>query len=193
MNQILFIMGPSCSGKSSLVAAMSARLFEENISTHVVSIGKQLREKYPLEHFQGMGAPPHVEEEALEMLHTGIRTGQEAGAQIILVDGQPRSWDQAEHVLHTYLTGAWEASFVVLTQPVSVLFGRAAERATSSEECDFYVERIKNDRAQLFDTVSLLQGDGIEPLFVRTEDYDSDQMAQSLIQFFVKENQNVSR
>lgn len=66
---------------------------------HLVEVGKQMRAKYPPEHFKGQANPEHTKMEAFEMFCEGVEAGERAGAKYILVDGQPRDVGQAEQIL----------------------------------------------------------------------------------------------
>lgn len=100
---ILYVMGATNAGKSSLLAAM-AEVHRARVA--LVEVGKAMRAKYldpasphyQPDYFRGQAAPEHTQAEAWSMHLAGIASGVAAGAELILVDGQPRDVPQVQLV-----------------------------------------------------------------------------------------------
>jgi hypothetical protein len=94
---LFFVVGATSVGKSTFLQTIKD---VGGLQVHLVEVGKQMRAKYPPEHFKGQCNPAHTAAEALQMCLEGIEeAGEKAGAKIILVDGQPRDVGQAEEIL----------------------------------------------------------------------------------------------
>lgn len=99
---LFFVVGATSVGKSTFLQTIKD---VGGNQVHLVEVGKQMRAKYPPEHFQGQCNPAHTAAEALQMCLEGIEAGEKAGAKIILVDGQPRDVKQAQDILASKVAG----------------------------------------------------------------------------------------
>lgn len=90
---VFFVMGPTCSGKSTLLEELTHAISPDDLG--LVEVGKMMRAKYPPEHFQGQCNPKHTQQEAWEMCESAIRGHKADGKTFIVVDGQPRDREQA--------------------------------------------------------------------------------------------------
>lgn len=88
--RLVFVMGPTCCGKSTLLKYMN-----ERDDVGLVEVGRKLREKYSPEYFKGQNNPKHVAEEAWALCLSEIARCEAEGKSIILIDGQPRDTKQA--------------------------------------------------------------------------------------------------
>lgn len=103
MPNVAFIMGTTCSGKSTFLD-FAENLHPDRVGT--INVGQMMRAKYPPEHFEGSAAPDHTEIEAWSMFTYALKGHIQAGKELILTDGQPRSHKQVQwaiHDLHEYL------------------------------------------------------------------------------------------
>ena len=98
MTKMIFaILGPTCAGKTTFLEYAKQ---EKGDKVHLVEVGKEMRERYPADYFQGQDAPQHTQAEAWELCIDGINKGlEDPNVQIILVDGQPRSLDQVDKMI----------------------------------------------------------------------------------------------
>ncbi len=157
----IFLMGISCSGKSTLLQAAQTeddlrRIEGLDPVFGVIEVGKTLRERYPPEHFKGEGAPAHTQEEALDIFRT--RMDAFTHLPIVLVDGQPRNTDQIEAVVnHTTAKCHRTPLLLVLHASEEILFKRADLRDTEDEEATQLAHtRIKGDATFLYPVLTCL-------------------------------------
>lgn len=90
MTQIIYVLGATCSGKSTFVA--EAAKFSDEFG--IVQVGKELRRRHPPEYFQGKGAMDFTEKEVEEIFTEGVQAAIDANKIAVFVDGNPRSYDQ---------------------------------------------------------------------------------------------------
>ena len=86
---ILHLMGNTGAGKTSIMDALVAR----NPGACVgISVGRELRKKYPPEYFTGAAAPEHTEAEAMSLYRKFVQANRQCA--LIVIDGQPRKDSQ---------------------------------------------------------------------------------------------------
>lgn len=108
MITVLFIMGPTGAGKSTVVsnADVYTQLNDNLIglsykSYHAVEVGKEFRKRYPPEYFNGKAAMPHTEDEAYSIFeeqfikavdhHALMCQSNPDFETVVLIDGYPRT------------------------------------------------------------------------------------------------------
>jgi cytidylate kinase len=144
-------MGPTGAGKSTLLAA-----FGRNKWVGLVEVGKMMREKYPLSHFQGHGSPTHTQKEAWQMCLDGIATHTALKKHLIVIDGQPRNMEQFD--LARALPNP--RIFVHLWAPLAVREARVIGRDNANPEAlKLAQSRLTGDLSNLYNIVSLLDSD----------------------------------
>ena len=141
MQIIAFIMGPTCSGKSTLLKF--AETYEPKL-VGLVEVGKILRAKYPPDYFKGQDAPTHTQEEAWELCEKTVFEHLNARKKLILVDGQPRCLDQVHKCLTRFV--GLPCSYVLLTADFEVRRERAKIKyANDPASLDLAMQRLTND------------------------------------------------
>lgn len=144
---IVFVMGPTCSGKSTFLRAASD--FFEPGQLGLVEVGKMMRAKYPPEHFQGQAAPKHTAGEAWQMCVDAITAHQVEGKRLILVDGQPRDRDQTINACAMYP----KAKFLWLSAPLELRQTRALLTRDPDEYEALTKPRLTNDMIGHYDVM----------------------------------------
>lgn len=86
MKSILYVLGVTCSGKSTLIKKIEA----ERAGSRSCLIGQVLRSKYPPEFFRGMAALPDTEPEVIKILQDAIEEFLSSNDTLLMVDGAPR-------------------------------------------------------------------------------------------------------
>lgn len=166
---IIFVIGPTNAGKGCFLAA-AQRMKPDRVG--LVEVGKMFRAKYldpksphyDPDHFKGQAAPKHTAIEAWQMMLDGISACQEAGKDIILIDGQPRDIEQCERIHHKYeLSHDWNVTFAHIYAPENLRLERA-------------MARDAGDPAKLALSKARLQGDavGLYEVMTRLIHYRSD-------------------
>lgn len=157
--RLIYVLGSTCSGKSSLVEMAAAEY--DNVG--IVQVGKELRRRYPPEYFKGLGALASTETEVEQILLDEIEKHFRQDKQIVLVDGNPRSRRQAR-LLGRFPTIAQE-EFWWLWCPDALTRLRIHERFAEDLESRRLAEaRVSNDRQQLYDLLHLLLLSGVSIL-----------------------------
>ena len=158
---IVYLMGPTCSGKSRFVEAAKIKYGPR---LGLVEVGKAFRAKYPASYFKGQANPAHTAAEALQMYEQFLEEELiKPGIEIVLVDGQPRQ-GQVEKILATYTEFRkifihLDASVAVRTARIKTRFPRRLDGTTSEDE-ELAVARIQNDLITYYDVlVNLLKRD----------------------------------
>ncbi len=163
MINLLFVLGPTGTGKSTFLKTVSAAMPDK---IGLVEVGKKLRVMYPPDYFQGQGAPQHTQKLAMQLCNDGIKEHMDAGKQCVLIDGQPRNPAQMDEILSTYLkvqTG-FElhgkqilSRFLHLFTPVEVR--RARLEACYKDDLgslELARSRLLGDLAPLYEVLSML-------------------------------------
>jgi hypothetical protein len=147
--KIIYLMGGTCCGKSS-VLSMAREFYKERAG--FVEVGKALRSKYPPDYFKGLAAPEHLEKEAINLYVEGVSACLADKREYCWVDGQPRSPFQVDAVLGTFST--IPKQFLLFTASADEQAKRAAKRfAKDLESLKLAIARIDNDRKQGYDTL----------------------------------------
>lgn len=144
--KIFYVLGTTCSGKTTLIELAQQR-FPETIG--VIEVGKALRQKYPPSYFDGQGAPEKTELEALEIFESQLQANRHK--RVVFVSGQPRRISQIQPTIGTY-----GGEVLLLYADDEVLEQRAKRRTGDNQELS--LQRMKNDKMQIFDVLVRLQG-----------------------------------
>lgn len=140
MSVILHLMGPTCAGKSTLIARL-CQIDPEQVGS--VEVGKVLRAKYGEAHFRGQASPTHTQAEAWDIYERGVLGHIHAGKGLILVDGQPRDLGQARKIV-----GLWKAphrSAFALIHADHETREQRARADRKGDSLELAVARLNND------------------------------------------------
>lgn len=174
---LLYVLGMTNAGKSSFLNSMKST-FGERVA--LVEVGKQMRAKYldpssphyDPDYFKGQAAPEHTQAEAWNMHLDGVRAGALSGAELILVDGQPRDPEQVDMIqqdmigtIH-WLEGTevrFEVSFLLIhcehAQRVARLSDRFPDAGTDEAQRTGYrlgIERLAHDYQSMYRTTTAM-------------------------------------
>lgn len=153
MCKTFFIIGTTCVGKDYLIETACTKyphLFG------AVQVGKELRRRHPPEYFQGLGCAPACYDEALDIYREQWKLNQMIGKKYILVSGQPREMSQVQPVLDFA-----KGTVVWMFAPHDVIMERLEKRfANDTSSKELALQRLKNDRVQLYDTIFELLTNG---------------------------------
>lgn len=148
---IIYLTGPTCAGKGTLVEVIQNRFGN---AAGIVQVGKVLREMYDASYFNGQANPAHVAAEALE-LHDELLTKEleRDWLDFIIVDGQPRQ-SQVAHILRFHEDWINDIFFLHLDASVAVRRARVEQRfPVQSASRQLALARINNDRLTYYDTL----------------------------------------
>lgn len=152
MKHLVFVIGPTNSGKTTLVESLR----KESLGASSIHVGRLLREKHPPEFFEGQGNPPHVHKEAMRLLFEQLREKLLSPAvDVIYIDGQPRTVEQVEAIEDFVV--AWgqplRLTYLVLNADDETIRRRAASRDASQAAIELSIKRITNDKCDLHDVI----------------------------------------
>jgi adenylate kinase family enzyme len=159
--RLISILGPTCAGKSTLINTL--RTLDSGKGPRrigFIEVGKILRAKYSPEHFQGQAAPQHTQLEAWTLFLDSLVQYTLEGYDAVVVDGQPRSVDQAHMILNIAFNGNVNYHAIYLTAPLDVRQARCAARDISPEAKKLTEERLVGDCIPLCDVLAVLGAGG---------------------------------
>lgn len=162
MSKILFIMGPTNSGKSHLIDHL-----EKTRGAYCVRVGKMLRDKYGAAYFKGQQAPETTRIEALRMMQYGIAEGINRNETLILVDGQPREYGQLPTVYE--FAKVCDVRLLVIRCDRDVRIQRARERDKDPAALELSLSRMDRDIDELVDLIQQISQDGYGHLLVEVD------------------------
>lgn len=144
--KILFIMGPTNCGKTTVINKLenSNRIH----GFYPVLVGKKLREMYPPDYFDGQAAPAKTDDIAFKLMCDGINDGFSFG-KIPVVDGQPRNQVQLE-LCEEYFK-LYDCKIVMLWAPKNIRIERAKNRDNDPAKLKLSMDRMDGDSITLFD------------------------------------------
>lgn len=149
---LVFVMGPTCAGKSSLLRLMKDRHPDK---VGLVEVGKALRAKYPVDYFKGHNNPDHTAQEAWDLCVSEVERHTKEGKVIIVIDGQPRSPTQAK-ACASYGGSFSELDYNRVFLWLSCSLDEALQRAEDSRperEREYQIARQNSDRIHNHDTL----------------------------------------
>lgn len=137
------VMGMTCAGKSTLFDYFSDKISKGILNFGLIEVGKEMRKRYPPEHFQGQSNPKHTAQEAWQIFLGQYAEHKQSGKKIILCDGQPRDIDQT----HAMVTDFPNAHYIMLDVPHNLRRARAVQRfpIEQKENHDLTMKRLYND------------------------------------------------
>lgn len=174
---LLFMMGPTCAGKSTLLANAHTRL-PKNIG--LVEVGKELRAKYPPDYFAGQNNPTHTAAEAWDLCVKGVERECAAGKTHILIDGQPRDVAQVHRCLDQFPRNP--KRFILLHASLAKRKERAMKhRSDDPKNLELAMQRLTNDMISYYDVIAtlLLRGAVIDA-YDTTDRTDSPESVRAL-------------
>lgn len=139
---LIFVMGPTCSGKSTLLSAAA------DVSPHIglVEVGKILRAKYPPSHFEGQCNPTKTAGEAWELCVQEVMARESEGKSIILVDGQPRDKTHVQKICETFVRrGKFKVRFILVDAELDQREKRARASRAGEDLEKLALPRLTND------------------------------------------------
>lgn len=156
MKHIVFVMGSTCAGKSTLIE-QAVKQYGPLVRTCL--IGKELRARHPPEYFRGLAAMPETEPEVREIFSNRLTEFMEDDrAGYLLCDGIPRLPTQVEFISreldrarHAY-DQRIDARFIVLHADANEIDRRAHERDCGAN-LELTLSRIKTDKLLGYDTL----------------------------------------
>lgn len=149
MKTIVFVMGATCSGKTTLIEKAD-EYFADTATT--LCVGKILRKKHPPEYFEGSGAPEKTTQDVLDIFDKGVSDFKDSTYSMLLVDGMPRQDCQIQRVAE--LESHFHIVFVYLYCPDKERELRLSERfkkGTSGH--DLGLARMQSDKAMYLDVI----------------------------------------
>lgn len=177
---LIFVMGVTNTGKSTIMETMRGY---EYAGVGLVEVGKMMRAKYPPDYFKGQGAPQHTQTEAWKMMTDGIAAHADAGRKVVLIDGQPRNWEQMEWALAM----PNPKTFLHLWAPPQTRLERAHKRdATDLEKLKLTLARLQDDVIKLYDIISFLhlRGERVEAIDTTSRQYAPFPVLKSIVNHF---------
>jgi energy-coupling factor transporter ATP-binding protein EcfA2 len=139
---LIFVMGPTCSGKSTLLQIAS----QMSPSVGLVEVGKMLRAKYPPSHFAGQCNPAHTAGEAWDLCRSEVDRLTEGRKGIILVDGQPRDRHHVEKIYeHFVRKGKYKVRFILVDAELAERERRARASRSGEDLETLAIPRLTND------------------------------------------------
>lgn len=164
---LLFVIGPTNAGKGEFLNAFAGL---GDVHVHLVEVGKLMRAKYldpasphyDPDHFKGEAAPTHTAKEAWQMMEDGIAAGVKAGAEFILVDGQPRDIEQCNMIIDQYENGEdFTVEYVHIYASEAIRRERAMKRDAGDEaKLKLSLSRLSGDMPKLYEVLTRLINNG---------------------------------
>lgn len=159
--QLVFVIGPTNAGKSSLLAAAG------RLGHTCIEVGKALRAKYmdpasphyAPDYFKGEAAPQHTALEAWTLMVNGIAAAP--ADRLIFVDGQPRDIQQCDEITEKYvLNPAYQVLFYNVYAPRDVRLARARARDTDPDRLKLSMDRMDGDIPKLYEVLCRIASRG---------------------------------
>jgi hypothetical protein len=178
MCKVFSLMGVTCVGKDYFIERACEQfphLFGK------VQVGKELRKRHSPEYFKGLGCATACYQEALDILKEQYEVSRMVGHKYVLVSGQPRERSQVQPVidiLGSNFMAIW------LSADENVIMNRLKDRFKddpASEE--LALQRLKNDRVQLYDSFFELLHRGIDVRTVDVTYTDINHIIQQIAHF----------
>lgn len=139
MSTIIHIMGCTCAGKSTLIQ----KLLTMGSDIAAVEVGKMLRAKYGEDYFKGQAAPAHTADEAFFLYTEGVDNAIAEGANIVLVDGQPRDLKQTRKIVNMW--PGHRVIYLLVHADHDVREARARATREPGPNLDLALARLNND------------------------------------------------
>lgn len=167
MIKLACIMGTTCSGKSTFLNYAEK---EHSNLIGTINVGQMLRDKYPPEHFAGSAAPEHTEVEAWKMFSDALKRHLDNSKQLVLADGQPRSYNQVQWAIELITNVDFPIEFILFDCRKEIRRTRLVERfANDSESLNLGLERLTNDMILYYTVLAELTHAGVEVEVIKTD------------------------
>lgn len=156
------IIGMTGSGKSTLFNAVRVAIIDGKLpDIGLIEVGQEMRRRHPPERFNGKAAMDDTEAEVWEIFDTQMNAST---SDFVMCDGQPRTPGQVHQISARFrnIYPIW------LHTHVDILTQRANLRSKDTPTLQMHIQRITNDRVQLFDTVHEMMSNGMVPDAVDT-------------------------
>lgn len=141
---VFFVMGPTCSGKSTLLRLLEKRIPEDQLG--LVEVGKAMRSKYPPDYFKGQCNPKHTQEEAWRICEEAVNDHRDAGRSFIVVDGQPRDIGQVHLCLSRFpFADGFRTEYILLDANLEERERRARATRSGADLETLALPRLTND------------------------------------------------
>jgi len=175
-------MGTTCSGKSTFLE-YAEKLHPDRVGT--INVGQMMRAKYPPEHFQGSAAPDHTEIEAWKMFTDELDYHIGRGKELILTDGQPRSYKQVEWAIYGLHKYPCVYSYVLFDCFKAIRRRRLQERFENDlSSLELGEQRLTNDMVMYYVVLAELIKAGVPVRVISTGRPFSDYGPQLLEDLF---------
>jgi hypothetical protein len=181
---LAFMTGPTHVGKSTAIRRI-CEIGDGQDGRHqvgTVEVGRMMRAKYldpasphyTPDKFKGQAAPKETQAEAWQMLLDGIERCRGNGDTVVLIDGQPRDYQQVYGTLQ--LPDA--RAYVSLFAPIAERERRfeASERASNPEDRSLSERRMRGDLTMLYEVLSILHlaGEAVRYFDTSADGYTPD-------------------
>ncbi len=158
MIDLMFVIGATGAAKSTFLKAAQEAMPER---VGVVEVGKKMRAMFPPDYFKGQAAPAHTEQLAMELCDDGILDCIRNGKSVVLIDGQPRTVEQANILIGKYTGGIdtlkYNCRFIHLFAPTAVCKERLLKRdGADAGSLDLAMARLTGDLPALYEVLSIL-------------------------------------
>lgn len=149
VTNIHFITGITGTGKTTV----TSQLREQGCP--VVQVGQEMRRRYPVGHFNGLGALDSTEPEVREILSDAIFKNDQSH---LFVVGNPRTIEQVDWLMDEILPQLTNTAmhFHILIQPPAVIKDRLYRRDADADEerRNLNMQRYDNDRKTFYDIIT---------------------------------------
>lgn len=164
MTHIIFIMGATCAGKSTMILYAKEQY---PFDFAAIEVGKIFREKYPPGYFKGQDSPEHTKKEASDLLVGLVDQEIMRRVPFVIVDGQPRDIDQVELCLKQW--PGIPKHFVLLHASLKERERRARLYRSGDDLEQLAIPRLTNDMISCYSVMVELMRHGIAPYLIDTE------------------------
>lgn len=188
ITHIKFIMGPTCSGKSTFLK-QACKEAPDIFGT--VEVGKLLRAKYPPEYFKGQNNPKHTAAEAWALCEEGVQKCRQNGKRIVLVDGQPRDVPQVNLCFTKFPSTEYSSEFWLIDACLEERERRARASRSGPDLETLALPRLTNDMIAYYTVlVELLKAKVPVRIFDSSNAYgvDPEILFSTLVSRMINEN-----
>ena len=167
-------MGTTCSGKSTI-----AKRLQEAFDYGRINVGEEFRKRYPPSYFDGKGAMEKTEKETREIYSE--LWNKNYNKKIVIVEGQPRLQSQVNWILNHDEVAKL---FISVYTDEETIKERIIQRfGDDIESIELSLQRITNDKIQLFDVYTYLANLGIA--FRQLSNYQLGEASECLMNYIV--------
>lgn len=183
--EVFCLMGVTCTGKTTIVDKLLEVSDKEGGWLRAVRVGAEMRKRHPPEFFKGFAAMEETEKEVWEIFDKQYNAALiDPHCQAIIIDGQPRMASQ----VHQLRRRVAFSHYIMLHADTATLEERARNRSPDPEVVRLSLERIRNDKVQLYDVLCTLFSMDEGTSFYYKQVLSNDNAARTIydqISFFV--------